>query len=545
MSQQTIKPTNLYTVKVDEQNSRQLKEVKTGQIFSQDNNFHPEGLFSTEVFGPVGSEQRQRTFGVIHLNVEILHPLIYLTVISLKSFYRQIIDGSTTAEWNNETKEFVKSTGPNAQTGFTFFLSHVKELKFEQTDSEQRSYKIKLLEKAIKEDSLTTRFLLVMPAGLRDYMVDKNGRPSEDEVNTFYRRVLAQATIIDQVRSKRTPEVYDGAAVGIQQTVVELYEYVKSLLDGKNKLILDKWVGRKVFNSTRNVISAYIDKSDSLNDKRKLGYNETLVGLHQYVRAAAPKSIFEIKNKYIRDVFPDNSRSAFLTNAKTLKKEEVVSTSIQKEYDLYTSPEGLEDVIASLGNLDLRDLPITLNRGKHYLGLVYNDGKVFKFFQDIDDLPEGLDRVHVKPITLFQFVYISVYQMDGKYPGFVTRYPITGYGSIYPSFIRFTTTVRTLSLRELGDDWEPMEGDDYIASGFPMEGEEDLNTQVVHGAHLGRLGGDYDGDAASLTMVLSDDAIGEIGNYLERKEYYVDDAGNLNFSSSTDTLEGVLAYLTA
>lgn len=544
MSNPTIKPTNLFTVKVDDQNSKQLKEVKTGQIFTSNNNFHPEGLFSTEIFGPVGSEQRLRTFGVIHLNVEILHPLIYLTVISLKSFYRQILEGTTTVEWNNKTKEFVKSTGPNAETGFTFFLKHIREIKFEQTGSESREYKIKLFEKAIKENSLTTRYLLVMPAGIRDYTVDRNGKPSEDEVNTFYRRVLAQATIIDPLRSRRTPEVYDGATVGIQKTVVDLYEYIKSLLDGKNKLILDKWVGRKVFNSTRNVISSYVDKTNNINDKRKLGYNETLVGLHQFVRASAPKSIFEIKNKYIKDIFPDNSRSAFLTNVKTLRKEEITSTAIQKEYDLYTSPEGVEKLVASLGNLDQRDLPITLNKGNNYLGLIYNDGKVFKFFQDIDDLPEELDRVNVTPVTLFEFIYISVYHMNGKYPGYATRYPVTGYGSIYPSKVKFTTTVDTLYLRELDDNWVPYEGDDHIASNFPIRGEKQLNSMVVHPAHLGKLGGDYDGDAMSLTMVLSDEAIEEIDNFLDRKEYYVDDTGNLNFSSSVDTLEGVMAFIT-
>lgn len=544
MSQANIKASNLFIVKVDERNSKQLKPVTTGQIFQNDNNFHPEGLFSTEVFGPVGSEQRLRTFGRLDLNLDILHPLIYLTVISLKSFYRQIMEGTVTAEFDTKKGEFFKSTSSKADTGYSFFLKHMESLKFEGTGSEHRDFKIKLFNKSIKEKSHITRNLLVLPAGIRDYTIDDSGKPSEDEVNTFYRRILSQANVVDPLRSKRTPGVYDGAAIGIQKSVVELYEYLKSLLDGKNKLILDKWVGRKTFNSTRNVISAYVETSTSLKDDRRIGYNETLIGLHQYSRAAAPKSIFEIKNKYVKDIFPDNSRSAFLTNVKTLKKEEVVSTSMQREYDLYTSPEGLEKLIASLGNIDLRELPLTTNKGKHYLGLIYEDGKHFKFFQDIDELPDGFSKDNVRPINLFEFIYCSIYHMNGKYPGFVTRYPITGYGSIYPSWIRFTTTTKTKVLRELGPDWQPMEGDEWLASAFPLLGKEHLNTMVVHSAHLGKLGGDYDGDACSLTMVLSDEAIAEIEEFLNSKEYYVDDKGEMNFTSSIDTLDAVLNYIT-
>ena len=544
MSEVIKTPTNLSIVKVDSSNVRNIGEVKTGQIFDTTNAFHPEGLFSAQIFGPVGSEGRNRTFGRINLNIDIMHPLIYQTVITLKAFYKKIIDGTATAIFDTKLKDFVPSNEPKADTGYAFFIKHMPDIVFIRNNSEHRDFKIRLFEKTLKEGSALINYLLVMPAGMRDYVVDSTGKPQEDEINTFYRRIIAQATIIDPTRAKRTPDVYNAAAVGLQRSIDDLYEYVKSLMDGKNKLILDKWVGRKIFNSTRNVISSPIDKSNSLDDKRKMGFNEVVVGLHQFARSSSPKSLFEIKNKYIRDIFPDNSTSGFLTNVKTLKREEVLNTHIQKDYDLWTSPEGLEKVVASLGNLDIRNSSITLNKGKHYMGLLYRDRKVFKFFQDIDELPEGFSKDNVKPVTLFEFIYMSLYSMDGKYPGFATRYPITGFGSIYPAKIRLSTSADTDTLYELNSIWEKHTDEEYCAVSFPIDSSEHINTMIVHESHLKALGGDYDGDALSLTMVLSDEAVKEVDDYLDKKDYYVTDTGSFIFSSSTDTMDAVLKYIT-
>lgn len=536
------KPVNLSIVKVTDEDAKRLGQVKSGQIFNNMNLFHPEGLFSSEIFGNVGSLPRGFTFATIHLNIPVLHPLIYKTVVSLKSFYRQILEGKTTAIFNAKTGEFEKSTDSQASSGFSFFMQHIKDLKFQPNESDQRNFNIRLFNKAIKEDSHITKYLLVLPAGIRDYTIDSSGKPQEDEVNTFYRKVIAQSSIIDPVAAKRNPEVYDSVAASLQNLILELYEYLVSLLDGKNKLILGKWVSRKIFNSTRNVISSYIERSNNIKDKRRLGFNEILTGLHQFARATAPKSHYEIKNTYIRDIFIENSTSAYLVNAKTLKKEEVLNTQIQKEYDLWTSTDGLEKVIASLGNLDIRDLPVTLNKGKHYIGLLYKDQKYFKFVQDIDDVPEGFSKDKVRPITLTEFIYMSLYRLDGKYPGLATRYPITGYGSIYPAFVKLTTTTDTDILEELDEEWRPSGNK---ANNFPVEGSEHFNTMVVHHSHLAALGGDYDGDMLSLTMPMSDEAISEITTYLNRKEYYVSDAGEFIFSNSTDTMDAVLSYMTA
>ena len=539
-------PLNIELIHFDPKTMSRLGEVKTGQILDNTGGFHPEGLFSAAIFGPVGSPQRNTTFGVIQLNCRILHPFVYNAVIKLKAFYKSIMDGTATAEFDTKLKDFVPSKGDKAQTGFSFFCEHLDKIAFTTTGSEGREFNIKLVNKALKEDKAFISSFLVLPAGLRDYTIDPSGKPEEEEVNGFYRKILAQASLIDPIRYKANPQLYDASSIGVQRAVVELDAFLDTLLEGKNKLILDKWLGRKTFAATRNVISGYVDKSTTASDPKKLGYNEVIVGIHQFATASIPKSIYELRNKYVVNIFPPNSNVSYLTNAKTLKKEEVPNNLIQKDYDLYTSPDGLEKVISSLGNYDVRLLPVTVGKGKYYLGLLYRDDKCFKFFQDIDDLPEGFSKDKVSPITLFDFIYCSIYHLDSKLHALVTRYPITGFGSIVPFRVRLQPTNKTVTITELDEMWELRKGDDLnnVAVNFPISNTKTVDSMVIHPSRNGGFGSDYDGDALSLTMLLTDSANNAVETMFDRLSYYVDKNGSLYSSQETDTLKGLFANMT-
>lgn len=534
-------PFNIDLITVKEQDLIKMNQVKDAQIFDNSNNFHQEGLFSTTIFGNISTEYRKRTFAYIDLKIEILHPLIYYAIITLKSFYKNILSGSTLAEWDDKSKQFIKSNSDKSDTGYNFFMTYITELKFEETESEKRHFLIELFNKAIKENKYKLRYLLVLPAGLRDYTIDSNGKPQEDEINTFYRKLISQSNLIDPIIAKKTPKIYDNLAFSLQNTTLDLFEYIKSLLEGKSKLILGKWLTRKIFNSTRNVLSSYIEKSTNIDDQNRLKFNEALIGLHQFIRCLVPKSIYEIKNKYIKDIFVENNSFAYLTNAKTLKKEEVLNSHIQKDYDNWTSPDGIEKIIASFGNLDIRHSPITLNKGKHYLGLIYTDDKYFKFLQDIDSVPEEFNKDNIRPISLAEFLYISLYHLNGKIPGLITRYPITGYGSIYPAYLKIKTTNKYKILEELDFDWKPSGN---IAYSFPIRDLDFFNTLSVHNSHIATLGADFDGDTVSCTAILTQEAIDEINQLLTKKEYYISPNGTFYFSNNTDILAATLNYMT-
>lgn len=488
-------PSKLTILKTNEALKKVLLPINTGAIFIEGNKFHPLGLYSVEVFGPVGTEARTTTFARINLNIKLLQPIVYKNLIELGSIYLRVMEGKEYVEFDTKLNDLVPSTSSKAETGYNTLIKYLPKIKFKQTESEKRDGKIKLIYDAIASKNHLTDYLVVLPAGLRDYTIGADGRPTEDEVNNYYKRIINSANLIDPNRSETSPELYDNMAIGLQKCLHELYLYIMTLLDGKNKLIEGKWMARKVFNSTANVASSYVDTTKGLLDKRKFGYNDTRIGLHQYARSSSPLSIYHIKNKYISDIFVEGANTINLTNSKTLKREQVVVSSIQKEATLWTTTDGIEKIIASLSNYDIVHDPITFTpqggKDVYYMGLLYKDKKKFKFFQDIDDLPEGYDKSKVKPVSLYQFIYMSIYSMSGKYPGMVTRYPISGIGSSYPSWIILTTTIETDVLMEMDYNWEVDESDnDRYAINFPIEGSAEFKTFTVNVAHLSGLGGD-------------------------------------------------------
>lgn len=534
-------PLNVDLISLSKKEVENLKEIKSLQIFDSNNNFHAEGLFSTTIFGSVGSEYRTRMFGYINLKYEFLHPLIYYCVIKLKGFYGRIIEGKETAIWNKEELCFEPSLSSKAETGFSFFMKHFKDIKYDKTESVKRDFLISTIEKAIKENTYTCKYLLVMPAGLRDYVVDATGKPQEDEINSYYRKLMFQSNLIDEKLVKLSEDNYNSVFASIQKQLLELFNYIKDLLEGKNKLILGKWLTRKVFNSTRNVLTSNTDNISTVDDVRQLKYNETLVGINQFLKAAMPKTIYEIKNKYLSKVFTDNAQFCTLVNRTTLKKEQVYTTEIQKDIQQWTSMEGIEKIIANFANLNLRHLPILLNNNKHYLGLLYSDDKYFRFFQDIDELPESFSKDHVKPISFAELLYMSVYQLNGHIPAFITRYPVIEFGSIYPSYLKIKTTVNDLVLEELDDKWQPS---GFVASSFPIPEVDFYNTVSAHTSHWEKMSADADGDTLSVTAVLTDEARVEIENLLHTREYYIDGNNSFNFGIGTDISNSVLSYMT-
>lgn len=535
-------PIHVDILQLTGQIAQRLGQVTEMQIFQDSVNFHQQGLFSTTIFGAVGNQARNRTFGFIDLRCTLLHPIVYKSLCSTKALYKQILSGAATAIWNDKLKDFEKSSAPEAQTGYTFFMRHYDALVLLKNDSDKRNFNIDFLTKQKEKGAHVLRYLLVMPAGLRDYIVSPDGKPEEDAVNAIYRRLIAQAQLVDPLLAAKTPDVYDNIYASLQSALSELYEHILSLLHGKNKLILGKWLTRKIFNSTRNVITAYVDQSEHINSASRLRSTETAIGLFQFLRAAAPKTLYELKNGYATKIFIEGSQMAYLTNAKTWKKEQVLGAHIQKEYDQWTSLQGLESVIANFSDHAMRHLPVMLGKGTYTLALLYNDGKYVKLLSGIEELPEDKSKEHVSAVTFAEMLYMGVAHLNREIPAFVTRYPINGYGGIYPSMMKLDTTSRYVQREELGEDWLPT-GKVYPA--FPIRGEEFMNGMSVHMSHMSLLGADFDGDKMSLTAVLSDEAIEEVKKTIYSTKYYMSDERKIVFSNSADVIDAVLDFMTS
>ena len=441
--------------------------------------FHNDGLFSTTKFGRIGDVSRSRRYSYIDFKLPVFHPVIYNTLGKLKRLYLEIISGKTYATWDKVEKDFVKSNQLDGQTGFHFFEQHWKDIVFKENNSDTRTENIRLIKK-FKERSLTS-LLVVMPAGLRDYEIKDNGQEEEEEINTLYRKMLSLANSISVNAFKSTPELYNQSRVNIQYTFVDIYELILGSIKGKKKLYMGKWASRAIHDSTRNVITTTNVNIQNLGDPLNPGFNHTIVGLYQVAKAIAPITRFRLR-EILGKSFIDPKLPISVVDNKTLGKKTVIVKP--SEFDLWMTDEGLDKIINTFGVEHLRQKPITI--GGEFLALLYNNGKTFKIFYDIEELPNPEMVEHVKPLRFCDLFYIALFPVAGNYPALITRYPITGFGSIYPSYMYMRSTVDSQRLTMLGDDWQPT---DVIAPEFPAEGSF-FNSVSPSPSRLSGLGAD-------------------------------------------------------
>ena len=424
---------------------------------------HPEGLYSEEIFGRVGSDERLNRFGYFDLKLSIFHPLVYRKLCQLRSVYDKILNSKAYAVWDDDAKDFtvVPADTPKAETGYSFFIRHWKKIDFTHNKSLTRDLRIALVTK-YKNQAVTDK-LLVMPAGMRDYDVDDSGRFIEDEINEYYRKVLATSFTLPSESSHAELPYYDNPRRSMQTGFNDIYDYISRTLYGKKGFIQHKWGRRRIMNGTRNVLSAMDTTAAVFDSPNSLTINDTLLGLYQTVKSILPKAIYSLRMFLAPNISDATTGYAQLIDPKTLKQTSV-RLSIDS-LDLWSTSEGLEQIINKFEKPYKRQKQVMIDG--HFLALVYRDERHFRILRDIEELPEGWDQKRVRPITYTEMLYLCNYSGWYQHYTYVTRYPIAGLESMYPSRIYTKTTMRSTTLRELGPDWKPLEGDEFIAREYP------------------------------------------------------------------------------
>lgn len=525
-------PFNVEILKLTPARLNGLIPVTSTDFFETHNgDLHPNGLFSIPIFGRMGSEERDQRFSYIDIKLDVLHPVLYERIVKLKNLYKGIIAGTHYVLWDPKTKDFFPADELNGHTGYSYFLKYWRQIEFIKNDSNIRDLRIQLIEK-YKDRAMTSK-ILVMPAGLREVEVGDDGRTVYSDINPLYRRLLSVASTIPDTLDKEVDPIHDRARGMLQQAFNELYHFIEALLTGKAGFFQDKWSSRRIFNSTRNVITAADLSVEYLGSAGAVDYTETVIGMHQASRMLLPVVIHALK-ELIQPMFTYGDNRAMVVDTKTWHSQ--VAEIDPETFDRWVTSDGIERIIASYGEVTLRDKPVMVE--DFYLGLVYRGrDKTFRIFSDIDELPQHLSKKDVFPLTLVELLYISMYQKWGKYYSLTTRYPVTGVGSIFPASLHVRTTIVGETRRELGSDWQPI-GQEFVAYEYPIfPAKSYLDSHVINSARLQGLGGDFDGDTTACTAVYSDEAVAEIRRYLTTKSAFADPRGGLRASAAIPTIE--------
>lgn len=350
--------------------------------------FHPEGLFSEVIFGQVGSTDRLVRRGFMDLKTRIMSPHLYKQLVTLKSFYKDILAGKCYAYYDAEMKDMVKTTpdDPNGDTGYSFFISCLPKIVFPETSSAKRHDKIELLKK-YNDVLFMTRFI-VLPAGVRD-VKEQNGRTSSEDINKLY---LGLLSLTQAMPDQDTEDpIFDGVRYQIQNKVQQIYEYIADLFDGKGGFGQSKYAARSIVYGSRNVITAHpISRVESPDKGNMFRSNEVMVPLFQGMKSASPLVIYRLRTLFFEQIFSAQSLTVPLINPTTLKLEyvEMESSEIKK----FTTSDGINEFINGFRNMELHLQPATAMakiNGKqvpYYLGLVYDGGDFIYNFRNKDDL---------------------------------------------------------------------------------------------------------------------------------------------------------------
>jgi hypothetical protein len=540
MSLKSDIPFNINVLVLDDKIVSRMRPVTSLDTYAgATKSFHPDGLFSSEIFGVTGTEVRKQRFSYIDLHVPIIHPTLYKALAQVRGFYLDILARREFAVWNPDTSDFDRSDVVEGRTGFEFFCEYLPRIKFPNNDTETRQQAVALLE-TFRDKMLMSR-ITVIPAGFREFEIDDNGRESANEINDFYWKLIATSNTINRSTLKNSPEAYDVQRVTMQNTVIELYELFTKMIEGKKNLFMGKFAGRKVNNGTRNVITSMNTVATELGHKRNVTINHTLVGLYQFAKSILPITLERLRNDFIDRAFTTPGAPAKLCDSVTMMTKRCMLKA--DSYSKWLSAEGLEKQITYYKEESIRHTPIMIEG--NYLGLVYRgpDG-TFAMISGVDELPAGHLAEHCSPITLTDLLYHALYTEAHRYYGFVTRYPITGIGSTYPSATYLKTTIKSEERRELDPTtWEPMDGN-HVAYEFPVLTSSFFNSMSPHGSRLARLGADFDGDTCSWTVVYSVEACGEIRMYHKSKRAYVGTDGRFINDIGVDTIKFVLQNMT-
>lgn len=509
-----------------------MDEITVLDIFEPSTkNFHDDGLFSVTTFGKIGSPERMVRFGYIDLKTPLLHPIIYKILTSMDGMYQGVISGKRYVVYNEETRVLEDSNVLDGHTGISYLIKHLPLIKHPDKEGGRKIYVDTLIK---YKDSGVYSKLLVLPAGLRDYITDSSGKAQEDELNGLYRRVISNVSLL----SRTTKDIDNDILYSVQRSINEVYLYIENILKGRNGFIESKFSGRRIFNGTRNVMTSIPNNMTSIDDDTVPGFNDTIVGLYQYLKATLPLSIHDVRTKIIDKVFLDEEGSAMLVNSKTMKFEQVRLDN--KLRTSWTSSAGLGGIIDTYGQSSIRHTPVKI--GDHYLGMMWvGVDDTYMFITNEDDVPTTIEAKSYAPITYTEMFYISVYETSLRVPGLVTRYPVVALGGIYPGKTYLKSTADSLYLRRRISDTEVA---DIAAKEYPVLDSATINSMSPHNSKLARLYADFDGDVGSLNALYTDDAMNEIDKKLSSKSFYLAPDGKLTYSAETDTINYVLASIT-
>jgi len=233
--------------------SNKLTPVTTPEYFSgttSAGDFHPNGVYSETIFGPLESKLRMTTYSYIDLNVNVIHPVMWNILYRLD---RKIVSYISTMSYFDITKSGELIEVEDGMTGLSDFRKYFKKIKF-RGGTADRDRLVALIDKSYNDGNLFINKLPIVPPYYREIYQDQNGQWTIDELNEIYVSIIRK-TLSIKSQNEGDGVLADLLFFGVQKTVNGHHEFIKNKIEKKKGLIRNKLMGKRVDFSGFGVIT--------------------------------------------------------------------------------------------------------------------------------------------------------------------------------------------------------------------------------------------------------------------------------------------------
>jgi len=237
--------------------------VTSSQLFlGKSGTYHPQGLFSEEIFGIDGSKERSKNMSWIDLNCQVIHPVLY-------DIIRKRIDRKIVKLLSGETVFSLDNTGRLVEDkegeikGMSSYIEHIRHIRFrsdfeESGDDDEdllptdRDKIINMLYTHIKQGTFFIDKLIIISPDFRPHTImQTTGANRLDPINDIYKSIIEVSNQLKNVSGS----LYDIFSYKMQNLMVDVYEYIRSKTAKKHGIIRNLMLGKRMDYSARTVIT--------------------------------------------------------------------------------------------------------------------------------------------------------------------------------------------------------------------------------------------------------------------------------------------------
>ena len=497
------------------------KEVSSPNFFIPNTSeLHPEGLFSSEIFGEPGTNDRKTRWGYIELHDVFMNPHAFYVFNRLKKNIAQDMKAGINRYYVDHSGEITKleegKTVPETAAykvvgcGFDWLKEAWPHITWRITKDMSSTAKIrrKFL-KSFPIDAIFWDKFPICPAFYRDVDFKSNKR---NIINTMYIKVLHLAEMVGNTDSllfmddPNTP-LKTISHVKLQDLMNEISKFFFDKIGGAKGFINEHVVGKATDYGARLVISTPSFNYERWTDA-EVDFTHSSVPMTIAINIYAPFMIFNVK-RWIQNYVSGN-RFITIFNHETKEFEEMelspsyldefTSDNIKKTLDLYKKSKIYRVKPITLKGINGDRIPIQVK-------FFYETStKRVNFVTNITDMSndDGSDEANIRDLTYCELFYIISSDCLKDKCIDTTRYPADDYYHTFPSLMNIIPANKYTEVVFNG----------IVYKRYPIVQVKN-NLEIEHlfsdtlkmfSIYPSSLGADFDGDQVSAQSLFSDEA---------------------------------------